>query len=97
MWQNELPIENDKDAEVIPNDPELKTVHVLSTKVQEKQILDRFSKLSDWRRAVKAVACLRKFVKDFQGVTQTKGENTRTHIQQGNQRIKSRKGHSTEG
>ncbi|XP_028298181.1 uncharacterized protein LOC114460481 isoform X2 [Gouania willdenowi] len=77
LWQRELLIENDKDTEVMSNDPELKTVHVLNTKVQEKRtILDRLIKFSDWRRAVKAIARLRKFVKDFKGVSQTKGENT---------------------
>ncbi|XP_032425349.1 uncharacterized protein LOC116724101 isoform X1 [Xiphophorus hellerii] len=66
LWQSELPIETDKAIEVIPNDPELKTVHVLKTEVQERRtILDRLNKFSDWRRAVKAIARLKKFVRDF--------------------------------
>ncbi|XP_054868653.1 uncharacterized protein LOC129349462 [Amphiprion ocellaris] len=78
LWQGDLPIETDKVTEVMPDDPELKTVHVLNTKVrQEKRtMLDCLAKFSDWKRAVKAIARLRKFVKDFKGVTQTKGENT---------------------
>ncbi|XP_038152621.1 uncharacterized protein LOC119790925 [Cyprinodon tularosa] len=77
LWQNELPLETDKISEVVSNDPELKAVHVLKTEVQEKRtILDRLNKFSDWRRAVKAIARLRKFVKDFKGDTQTKGGST---------------------
>ncbi|XP_039859773.1 uncharacterized protein LOC120716337 isoform X2 [Simochromis diagramma] len=77
LWQSELPVENGKFTEVKPNDPELKTIHVFNTKVEERRtILDRLTKFSDWRRAVKAIACLQKFVKDFKGLTQTKGENT---------------------
>lgn len=77
LWQSELPIENDEFTEVKPNDPELKTVDVSNTKVEERRrILDRLTKFSDWRRAVKAIGCLQKFVKDFKGLTQTKGENT---------------------
>lgn len=77
LWQSELPVENGKFTEVKPNDPELKTVHVFNTKVEERRtILDRLTKFSDWRKAVKAIARLQKFVKDFKGLTQTKGENT---------------------
>ncbi|XP_060760080.1 uncharacterized protein LOC132870456 [Neoarius graeffei] len=57
---------DDKVGEVSGSDPELKAVQVFSTKAREERtLLDRLTKFSDWKRAVKAVACLKHYVKHF--------------------------------
>lgn len=77
LWEKELPIEEIKVAEVIDNDPELRKVQVLNTKAKEERtLLDRLSKFSDWNRAVKAIAYLKRHAKQIKGLTPKTSEAT---------------------
>lgn len=77
LWQRELNIEN-ANVEVMHNDPELKTVNVLNTNAQQENrtLLNRLIKFSDWSRAVKAIARLKRFVKQFKGDVPKNNDNT---------------------
>lgn len=77
LWKKELPIEEMKLGEVIDNDPELRKVQVLNTKAKEERtLMDRLVKFSDWSRAVKAIACLKRHAKHIKGLTPRTGEAT---------------------
>lgn len=76
LWEKELPTDI-KVGEVIDNDPELRKVQVLNTKTKEKRtLLDRLSKFSDWKRAVKAIACLKRHAKQIKGLKPKTSEAT---------------------
>lgn len=69
LWEKELPIGDVKVGEVIDNDPELRKAQVLNTKAKEdRTLLDRLTKFSDWKRAVKAIACLKHHAKQIKGL-----------------------------
>ena len=69
LWKEELPSGDNKVGEVSDNDPELRKVQVLSTEVKEdRTLLDRLSRFSDWKRAVKAIACLKRCAKQIKGL-----------------------------
>ena len=61
LWKSELP-RGGGDVmvgEVKEDDPELRNVQVLNTKTKdERSLLDRLTKFSDWKRAVKAISRL---------------------------------------
>lgn len=69
LWQEELPSGQVKVGEIASDDPELKKVQVLDTQAKEvKSVLDRLHKFSDWSRMVKAVARLKRYVKEIKGI-----------------------------
>lgn len=77
LWEKELPIEYIKVGEVIDNDPELRKVQVLNTKAKEERtLLDCLVKFSDWNRAVKAIAYLKRHAKQIKGLTPKTSEAT---------------------
>lgn len=56
-------------GEIRDDDPELQKVQVLNTKAkEEKTLLDCLSKFFDWRRAVKAIDCLKRYVQQRKGL-----------------------------
>lgn len=77
LWERELPTGDVKVGEVSDNDPELRTVHVLNTKTKERQnLLDRLTKFSDWKRAVKAIARLKRHARKIKGLKPGISEDT---------------------
>lgn len=69
LWEKELPIGPVNVGEVMDNDPELRKAQVLNTKATEdRTLLDRLSKFSDWKRAVKAIARLKHHAKQIKGL-----------------------------
>ena len=68
LWEKDLPAGNVK-VEEVSEDPELRKAQVLNTKAKEKRtLLDRLSKFSEWKRAVKAIACLNRHAKQRKGL-----------------------------
>ncbi|XP_034058377.1 uncharacterized protein LOC117537302 isoform X2 [Gymnodraco acuticeps] len=64
LFQLNLPCE-EKVRAVETDDPELRKVHVHTVKTKEENsLLNRFSKFSDWSRTVRAVARLKRFVRE---------------------------------
>ncbi|XP_037388700.1 uncharacterized protein LOC119262023 [Pygocentrus nattereri] len=77
LWQRELPDRERKAEEVKDDDPELRKANVFSTKAKEDRLLlDRLEKFSDWSRVVQAVARLRQRVKEQKGKKQRTNEST---------------------
>ncbi|KAL7882808.1 hypothetical protein SRHO_G00004660 [Serrasalmus rhombeus] len=60
LWQQNLPCEEEMVGEVESTDPELRKAHVHPVKTEEfNSMANRFTKFSDWSRAVRAVARLK--------------------------------------
>ena len=77
LWEQDLPAGNIKVGEVSDDDPELRKAQVLNTKAKEERtLLDRLSKFSDWKRAVKAIAFLKRHVKQIKGFKPKTSETT---------------------
>uniref|UniRef100_A0A3Q3FBL7 HTH CENPB-type domain-containing protein n=1 Tax=Labrus bergylta TaxID=56723 RepID=A0A3Q3FBL7_9LABR len=69
LWQKELRSEEIMVGEIPSSDPELKKVHVLETKAKEvRSLLDHLQKFSDWSRAVKAIARLKRRARVTKGL-----------------------------
>lgn len=69
LWERELPRADVMVGEVYDDDPELRKALVLNTKVrEERSLLDRLTKFSDWTRAVKAIALLKRHAKQTKGI-----------------------------
>ena len=61
LWQRELPQEGETMVEVVPDDPELRKAQVFNAQAKEvRTMLDHLKKFSKWKRALKAIACLRR-------------------------------------
>ncbi|KAL4008001.1 hypothetical protein ACER0C_001853 [Sarotherodon galilaeus] len=77
LWQKELPKEDAKVEEISVEDPELKVTTVFAVKAkEEKSILERLEKFSDWTRVVKAIARLRRRVKYAKNSKEMSNEST---------------------
>lgn len=77
LWQRSLPREEEMVGEVETTDPELRKAHVHAVKTKEvNSIANRFIKFSDWSRAVRAIARLQKFVREFKGLQPRTNEAT---------------------
>ncbi|KAG1940147.1 hypothetical protein F2P79_016875 [Pimephales promelas] len=69
LWEKELPRGDVMVGEVYDDDPELRKALVLNTKVRkERSLLERLTKFSDWKRAVKAIALLKRHAKQIKGI-----------------------------
>ncbi|XP_037400478.1 uncharacterized protein LOC119265102 [Pygocentrus nattereri] len=69
LWQKELPRGKIKMEEISSSDPELKKVQVHNVYAKEtRSLLDRLHKFSDWSRIVKAIARLKRHVKEIKGL-----------------------------
>ncbi|XP_032364376.1 uncharacterized protein LOC116678740, partial [Etheostoma spectabile] len=77
LWQPSLPRERQMVGEVEATDPELRKTHVHTVRTEEvKSIANHFNKFSDWSRAVRAVARLQRFVREFKGLQSRTNEAT---------------------
>ncbi|XP_030589719.1 uncharacterized protein LOC115783168 [Archocentrus centrarchus] len=77
LWEKNLPDRDVKVGETKGNDPELRKAFLCATNAKEDlTILDRFEKFSEWSRLIKALAILRKKVKEFKGDIQKSKEST---------------------
>ncbi|KAL3975616.1 lysophosphatidylglycerol acyltransferase 1 [Sarotherodon galilaeus] len=64
LWQKVIPSGEIKVGELSTSDPEVKNVQVHKIQVEEQRsLLDRLHKFSDWSRMIKAVARLKRYVK----------------------------------
>jgi hypothetical protein len=76
LWHEELPKGQVKGEEFSNNDPELKSlVHDTQAK-EERSLLDHLHKFSDWARVVKAIARLKRHVKEAIGLKLRSSEAT---------------------
>ncbi|XP_057709746.1 uncharacterized protein LOC130927761 [Corythoichthys intestinalis] len=65
LWQKVVPSVEVKVGELSVCDPEVKNVQVLNTQANEQRsLLDRLCKFSNWSRMIKAIARLKRFLKD---------------------------------
>lgn len=77
LWQERIPSDDAKVGEVSVDDPELRKIQVLKTHTKEASpLLDRIQRFSDWNRAVKAIARLKRFAKESKGSEQRTCEPT---------------------
>ncbi|KAJ8351224.1 hypothetical protein SKAU_G00227000 [Synaphobranchus kaupii] len=77
IWQRGLLDRESKVGEVKEDDPELRKALVCNTKAKEdRSLLDRLQKFSDWTRVVKAVARLKRMAKEYKGLKQRTNEST---------------------
>lgn len=77
LWQKTVPDRDRKVGEVKEDDLELNKALVCNTKAREdRSLLDRLQKFSDWSRGAKAVARLQCQVKDYKGVKQRTKESS---------------------
>ena len=66
-----------KVKEIKEDDPELRKALVCNTQTKEdRSLLDSLQKFSDWKRAVRAVARLKRKVKEHKGLKQRTNEST---------------------
>lgn len=77
LWEKELLTDDIKVGEVTDDDPELRKIQVHNTKAKEERtLLDRLSKFSNWKRAVKAIAYLKRYAKQIKGLKPKTSEAT---------------------
>lgn len=77
LWQCELPARELKVGVIEDEDPELRRTVVCNTKAKEdKSLVERFKKFSDWSRVVKAVARLKRWIREYKGNMQRTNECT---------------------
>ncbi|XP_022518476.2 uncharacterized protein LOC111188878 [Astyanax mexicanus] len=77
LWQRDLPDRELKVGEIKADDPELRKSFVCNTDAREvRSILDRLQKFSDWSRVVRAVARLKRAIKEFKGLKQRTNKST---------------------
>ena len=78
LWQRDLPKEGEiKVGELDEDDPEIKRAQVHTTEAnEEKSLSDRLQKFSDWKRAVRAIARLKRLAKEARGLQTRSNEAT---------------------
>ncbi|XP_054868580.1 uncharacterized protein LOC129349422 [Amphiprion ocellaris] len=77
LWEKDIPKEDIKVKEISIEDPELKVTQVFTVQAKEqKSISERLEKFSDWTRAVKAIARLRRRVKYVKNSKEMSNEST---------------------
>ena len=78
LWQKDLPKEEEiKVGELNEDDPEIKRAQVHTTKANEERSLsDRLQKYSDWKRAVRAIARLKRLAKEVKVLKTRSNEAT---------------------
>ena len=63
LWEQEITIKEDITCGIRIGDPELRKVRPLATKTSERfSLLNRLSRFSDWTKAIRAIARLRRLV-----------------------------------
>ncbi|XP_065140047.1 uncharacterized protein [Paramisgurnus dabryanus] len=77
LWQKELPKGDIMVGEIDDGDPEIKRAQVLMVKANEEWSLsDRLRGFSDWKRAVKAIARLKLYVRGVKGLEERSNKST---------------------
>ncbi len=77
LWQQNLPCEEKTVGEVEITDPELRKSHVHTVKTKEaNSMVSHLAKFSDWSRAVRAIARLKRFVREFKRLQPRTNEAT---------------------
>ncbi|XP_032411399.1 uncharacterized protein LOC116714770 isoform X2 [Xiphophorus hellerii] len=77
LWRKDLPIKREMVGEVEETDPELRAGHAHTVQSKEvNPVLERLKKFSDWSRAVKAIARLKRCIKEFKGVQERTNKAT---------------------
>lgn len=77
LWQKELPKGDIMVGEIDDGDPEIKRAQVLMVKANEEWSLsDRLRGFSDWKRAVKAIARLKHYVRGVKGFEERSNKST---------------------
>ncbi|XP_028316746.1 uncharacterized protein LOC114471941 [Gouania willdenowi] len=76
LWKQIIP-EEKMVGEIKMNDPELRKacVYLVETK-EPSSIVNRLTKFSEWSRAVRAIARLKRFIKEFSGLQQRRNDTT---------------------
>lgn len=81
LWKQNLPVEEETVGQIEQTDPELRRCHVHTVQSTEANpVLERLKKFSDWSRAVKAIARLKRFIKEFKGIQER--TNKVTHLEE---------------
>ncbi|XP_023816942.1 uncharacterized protein LOC111948389 [Oryzias latipes] len=65
LWQSTLPVRESMVGEIKDDDPELRRIVCNTTTQKTPSFVDHFQKFSDWTRLVRAIARLRRFIKEF--------------------------------
>ena len=77
LWQKDLPREEETVGEVETTDPELRKAHVHRVKTSElNSVVNHLRKFSDWSRAVRAVARLKRFIREYKKIQPRTSEAT---------------------
>ena len=77
LWQKDLPSQDVMVGDISSVDPEVKEAYVHDTQAHEDiSLLDRMHKFSDWSRLVRAVARLKRRVKQAKGLHQRSSDAT---------------------
>ncbi|XP_037113011.1 uncharacterized protein LOC119126082 isoform X2 [Syngnathus acus] len=76
LWREELPSGDIKVGEMLAEDTEVRKAFVGKTLTTEDSLLDRFQKFSSWMMLVKAIARLKRRVKELKGLTERINEAT---------------------
>ena len=76
LWREELPSRDVKVGDTAVEDPEVRKTIVHKTVATEISLLDRFLKFSSWTTLVKAIARLKRRVKELKGLTPRSNEAT---------------------
>lgn len=77
LWQKELPEEQEIMVGEIDEDPQFKRAQVHTTAVKEQRfLLERLEKFSDWMRGVKAIARLKRCARSAKGPKERSNEST---------------------
>ncbi|XP_053363240.1 uncharacterized protein LOC128533064 [Clarias gariepinus] len=77
LWKKGLPERNIVVGEIKGDDPELRKAFVCNINAKEEgTLLDRFEKFSDWSRLVRALAALKRKIKEYKGLTQSTKDST---------------------
>ncbi|XP_028323938.1 uncharacterized protein LOC114476536 [Gouania willdenowi] len=71
LWKRDLPVKEEMVGEIEEMDPELRKCHTHTMQSKEANpVLERLKKFSNWSRAVKAIARLKGFIKEYKGIQQ---------------------------
>ncbi|XP_061819927.1 uncharacterized protein [Nerophis lumbriciformis] len=71
LWKQDIPVNEEIVGEIEETDPELRKGHTHTTQSKEANpVLQHLQKFSDWSRAIKAIARLKRFIKEYKGIQQ---------------------------
>lgn len=69
LLQENLPCEEEMVGEVETTDPEFRKAHAYAVKTERlSSLVSHFPKFSDWSKVVRAIARLKRFIREFKGL-----------------------------